>query len=132
MAEERAILIALLCEVSRQSEPFQSLIHDYALDVIGDPEVHCLFTTRLNNDMSMLRRISNLKTPFESCCAEPDGLSAIMNEVLDAATALSTTSHTSMTEIVNLVAVELAYRRIDQGLDEPLAASERPSNQTPG
>lgn len=49
-----------------------------------------------------------------------------MNEVLDAATALSATSHTSMAEIVNLVAVELAYRRIDQGLDEPLAASERP------
>lgn len=62
MATDRDTLIALLREVSRQSEPFQSLIHDYALDAMGDPEVHYLFTTRLNNDMSMLRRISNLKT----------------------------------------------------------------------
>jgi hypothetical protein len=43
-----------------------------------------------------------------------------MNEVLEAASALPATSRSSVAEIVNLVAVELAYRRIDQGLDQPL------------
>jgi hypothetical protein len=44
-----------------------------------------------------------------------------MNEVLKAASALPATSHTNLREIANLVAVELAYRRIDQRPDEPLA-----------
>jgi hypothetical protein len=44
MAGDAAILVALLCKVSRQAEPFQRLIHDYALDVMRDPEVHYLFT----------------------------------------------------------------------------------------
>jgi hypothetical protein len=131
MAEDKDTLIALLGEVSRQSEPFQSLIRDYSLDVIRDSEVHRLFATRLNNDVSMLRRISNLKKSFALSSAEPNGISAIMNEVLEAASALSAASHTSMAEIVNLVAVELAYRRIDQGLDEPLVASEMVPNHTP-
>ena len=120
MAEDRETLIALLREASQQSEPFQSLIHDYSLDVMGDTEVHHLFTTRLNNDMRMLRRISNLKTTFVASSAEPNGMSPTMSEVLEAASALSPTSHTTIAEIVNLVAVELAYRRLDQGLDEPL------------
>ena len=131
MAKDRDTLIGLLCEVSRQSEPFQSLIHDYALDVMSDPEAHYPFATRLNNDMSMLHRISDLKTLFQSSSTEQNAISATMHEVLEAAAALSATSHTRMAEIVNLVAVELAYRRIDQGLDEPLSAFGR-LKHTPG
>jgi hypothetical protein len=45
-----------------------------------------------------------------------------MKEVLEAASAIPASSHTNMGEIVNLVAVELAYRRMDQGLDPPLVS----------
>ena len=48
-----------------------------------------------------------------------------MNQVLEAASALPATSHTNLTEIANLVAVELAYRRMEQRLDEPLAVDFR-------
>jgi hypothetical protein len=48
MSPDREILTALLWEVSRQSASFQSLIHDYSADVMNDPEVHCLFTARLD------------------------------------------------------------------------------------
>jgi hypothetical protein len=123
MSKDRKILLAVLWEASRQSEPFQSLIHDYSLDVMSDPEVHQLFTTRLNDDLPMLRRISNLKTSFELSEADAGALSVAMNEVLEAASALPATSHTNVAEIANLVTVELAYRRMDQGLDETLASA---------
>jgi hypothetical protein len=130
--EDREILMALLREVSRQSEPFQSLIHDYSLDVMKYPEVHLSFTTRLNDDRQMLRRINNLKTLFKLSTADRNDISTTMNKVLEAISVLPATSHTNVTEITNLVACELAYRRMDQGLDEPLAVVDRLSNDTSG
>jgi predicted translin family RNA/ssDNA-binding protein len=119
---DREVLLSLLREASRQSAPFQSLIHNYSLDVMHDPAVHLLFTTRLNQNLPMLRRIDSLKTSFESSDTDASDLSTAMKEVLEAASALSASSHTNMGEIVNLVAVELAYRRMDQGLDPPLVS----------
>ena len=60
MAPDREILTALLHEASRQSEPFQSLIHDYSADVMNDPEVHRLFTARLDTNLPMRREIADL------------------------------------------------------------------------
>jgi hypothetical protein len=125
MIDDTDILIALLREVSRQSEPFQNLIHDYSLDVMGDPEIDRLFAARLDSATAMLRRIDRLKTSCIAAAAAPSGLSPAMNEVLAAASALPVSSHVRMADIVNLVAVELAYRRIDQHLDEPLAGLRR-------
>ena len=48
----------------------------------------------------------------------------ILRERRRAAFALPANSHLNLEEIANLVAVELAYRRIDQGLDPPLAAGD--------
>jgi hypothetical protein len=124
MPEDREILMAMLREVSGQSEPFQSLIQDYSLGVMNDPEVHHGFTTWLNDNHPMLRRINNLKTLFKTSSADSNDLSAAMNVVLEAASALPATSHTNVTEITNLVAAELAYRRIDQCLDESLAVAD--------
>jgi hypothetical protein len=126
MPGDREILVSMLREASQQSEPFQSLVHDYSLDVMYDPAVHLLFKTRLNQNLPMLRCINSLKRTFESSDADPSTLSTAMKEVLDAASALTATSHANMGEIANLVAVELAYRRMDQGLDQPLAPLERP------
>jgi hypothetical protein len=131
MLGDRESLVSMLREASQQSEPFQSLIHDYSLDVMYDPAVHLLFTTRLNQNVPMLRRINRLKTTFESSDADPSTLSSAMKEVLEAASALPASSHANMGEIANLVAVELAYRRIDQGLDQPLAAREGLPENTP-
>jgi hypothetical protein len=132
MPGDREVLLSMLREASRQSEPFQSLIHDYSLDVMNDPAVHVLFRTRLNEDLPMLRRINSLKTSFESSDTDSSALSTAMKEVLEAASALPATSHTNMGEIANLVAVELAYRRMDQGLDQLLAARERLPENTAG
>ena len=73
----------------------------------------------------MLRRIDNLKTLFKPSGADHNDISTAMNEVLEAASALPATSHTNLTEIANLVAVELAYRRMDQRLDKPLTVDFR-------
>jgi hypothetical protein len=132
MPGDREVLLSVLREASRQAEPFQSLIHDYSLDVMNDPAVHLLFATRLNENVPMLRRISSLKTSFESSDTDASALSTPMKEVLEAASALPATSHTNLGEIANLVAVELAYRRIDQGLDQPLDPRERLPENTPG
>jgi hypothetical protein len=108
---DRAILMALLCEVSRQSEPFQSLIHDYSADVMNDSEVHRLFTARLDADLPMRREIEILKASLRVPAAGP--LSPAMNDVLAAADALPAGSHTSVREIADLAAVELVYKRRD-------------------
>jgi len=131
MPGDREVLVFMLREASQQSEPFQSMIHDYSLNVMNDPAAHLLFTTRLNQNPPMLHRINSLKTTFESSDADPSTLSTAMNEVLEAASALPETSHANMGEIANLVAVELAYRRMDQGLDQPLGAPERLPEDTP-
>ncbi len=124
MPGDREVLLSMLREASRQSEPFQSLIHDYSLDVMNDPAVHLLFTTWLNENPPLLRRINSLKTSFECSDTDASGLSTAMKEVLEVASALTATSHANMGEIASLVAVELAYRRMDQGLDPPLVARE--------
>lgn len=120
MPGNREVLLSMLREASRQSGAFQSLIYDYALDVMHDPTAHLRFTTRLQENLPMLHRIGTLKTSLESSDPDAGAVSTAMTEVLDAASALPPTSHTSMGEIADLVAVELAYRRIDQQLDPPL------------
>jgi hypothetical protein len=132
MPGDREVLLSMLREASRQSAPFQNLIHDYSLDVMNDPAAHLLFTTRLNENLPMLRRIDSLKTSFEPSDTDASALSMAMQEVLEAASALPASSHANMGEIASLVAVELAYRRIDQGLDQPLVARERLPENTPG
>jgi len=108
MSPDREILTALLCEVSRQSPPFQSLIHDYSADVMKDPEVHRFFTARLDADLPMQREIEILKASLRVPAAGP--LSPAMNDVLAAADALPAGSHTSLREIADLAAVELVYK----------------------
>jgi len=107
MTANREILTALLREASRQSEPFQSLIHDYSADVMNDSEVHRLFTARLDANAPMRREIEILKASLRVPAAGP--LSPAMNEVLAAADALPAGSHASLCEIADLVAVELVY-----------------------
>ena len=128
MPDGQPMLMALLREASRQSEPFQSLIHDYALDVMNDAEVHQVFTTRLSNDRPMLRRLNDLTTLFTPSATDRSAISPAMNEILEAVTALRSSSHTNVTDITNLVAVELAYRRMDQGLDAPPAVVAAPGD----
>jgi len=108
MTANREILTALLREASRQSEPFQSLIHDYSADVMNDSEVHHLFTARLDANVPMRREIEILKASLRVPAAGP--LSPAMNEVLAAADALPAGSHASLCEIADLVAVELVYK----------------------
>jgi hypothetical protein len=109
MSADREILTALLCEVSRQSAPFQSLIRDYSADVMNDPEVHRLFTARLDANLPMRREIEVLKASL--CVPAAGQLSQAMTDVLLAADALAAGSHTSLREIADLVAVELVYKR---------------------
>jgi hypothetical protein len=108
MSPDREILTALLCEVSRQSEPFQNLIHDYSADVMNDPEAHRPFRERLDADLPMRREIEILKASPAAPVAGP--LSPAMRDVLAAADALPADSHTSLGEIADLVAVELVYK----------------------
>jgi hypothetical protein len=61
MSPDLEILTALVREASRQSEPFQNLIHDYSAAVMNDPEVHRLFAVRLDADLPMRREIEILK-----------------------------------------------------------------------
>ena len=111
MAPDREILTALLHEASRQSEPFQSLIYDYSADVMNDPEVHRLFTARLDADLPMRREIEILKASLR--VPDEGMLSPAMKKVLAAADALPAGSHTSLREIADLAAVELVYKRRD-------------------
>jgi hypothetical protein len=108
MSTDREILTALLYEASRQSDPFQSLIHDYSADVMNDPEVHRLFTARLDADLPMRREFESLKASLRLPAAGT--LSQAMNRVLLAADALPAGSHTSLREIADLAAVELVYK----------------------
>ena len=108
MSRDREMLMALLHEASRQSEPFQSLIHDYSADVMNDPEVHRLFTARLDANLPMRREIEILKASLRVPAAGP--LSPTMNDILAAADALPADSHMSLREIADLVAVELVYK----------------------
>jgi hypothetical protein len=111
MSSDREILTALLYEVSQQSDPFQSLIHDYSADVMNDPEVHRLFTAHLDANLPIRREIETLKTSLPVPPAGP--LSQAMTEVLLAADALPAASHTNLRDIADLVAVELVYKRRD-------------------
>ena len=108
MSPDHEILAALLRVASRQSEPFQSLIHDYSADVMNDPEVHRLFAARLDGDLPMRREIEILKASLRVPAAGP--LSPKMNDVLAAADALPAGSHTNLREIADLAAVELVYK----------------------
>jgi hypothetical protein len=108
MSPDREILTALLCEVSRQSAPFQSLIHDYSADVMNDPEVHRLFTARLDANLPMQHEIEILKASLRVPAS--GALSPTMNHVLAAADALPAGSHTSLREIADLAAIELVYK----------------------
>src|SRR5580698_10034836 len=99
MSPDREILGALLHEASRQSEPFQSLIHDYSADVMNDPEVHRLFTARLDANPPMQREIEILKASLSVPAAGP--LSQAMNDVLLAADALPAGGHANLREIAD-------------------------------
>jgi hypothetical protein len=111
MSPDREILTALLYESSRQSEPFQSLIHDYSSDVMNDPDIHRLFTERLDADLPMRREIKILKASLRVPAAGV--LSPAMKDVLTATDALPAGSHTNLREIADLTAVELVYKRRD-------------------
>jgi hypothetical protein len=108
MSPDREILTALLCEVSRQSKPFQSLIQDYSADVMNDPEVHRAFRERLDANLPMRQEIEALKASLIVSAERP--LAPAMKDVLAAAEALPAGSHTSLREIADLVAVELVYK----------------------
>jgi hypothetical protein len=108
MSPNREILTALLYEASRQSAPFQSLIHDYSADVMNDPEVRRLFTARLDTNLPMRREIEILKASL--CVPAAGPLSPAMSDVLAAADALPAGSHTNPREIADLAAVELVYK----------------------
>ncbi len=103
MAPNREILTALLHGASRQSEPFQSLIYDYSADVMNDPEVHRLFTARLDADLPMRREIEILKASL--CVPAAGPLSPAMSDVL-----LAADCHTNPREIAVLAAIELLYK----------------------
>jgi len=107
MTEDEKTLLYLLHVASEQSAPFQSLIHDYALDVIKDPETHRLFTLRLRADKAQQAEIEMLKSalPLTS-----DKISLSLNDVLMAAVTLPAGHHASLRDIIDLVAVELSYK----------------------
>ena len=100
-------LTGLLRVASRQSKPFQSLIHDYAADVMADPETHRLFSERLAANPSVRTAIEDLKA---SVGAEVGPLSPAMEEVLASVNALPSGSHTNTREIADLAAAELVYK----------------------
>ena len=104
---DREILTALLSAASRQSKPFQSLIHDYAADVMTDPATHRLFSERLAADLPMRGEIAALKA---SLGADSGPVSPAMQDVLLAVDNLGKDSHTNLREIADLAAVELVYK----------------------
>jgi len=104
---DRETLRTLLCAASRQSKPFQSLICDYAAEVMAEPETHRLFSERLAADLPMQREITIL---MASLSAEVCPLSPMMQDVLAAAEGLQSGSHTNLREIADVVAVELVYK----------------------
>ena len=104
---ERETLTTLLRVASRQSAPFQSLIHDYAADVMVDPETRRLFSERLAANASMQSEVAALKAKL---AAEAGPLSPSMQEVLAAVDGLPAGSHTNAHEIADLAAVELVYK----------------------
>jgi hypothetical protein len=109
MTEDKDLLPALLSEASQLSTPFQNLIHDYALDVMNDPETHRLFAERVRGDLPMQEQIKILKASMPS----PGPLSAVLHDVLAAASALPSGGHATVRDIADLVAVELVYKRRD-------------------
>jgi hypothetical protein len=113
---DQDIVRALLSEASQLSAPFQNLIHDYALDVMNDPEAHRLFTERLRADLPIQNQIKILKESLSS----PGPLSPLLRDVLASAFALPADRHATLRNIVDLVAIELVYKRRD------LAAADSP------
>ena len=75
---------------------------------MNDCEVHRLFKSRLDADVSMQREIEALKRAL--CVTAAGPLSSSMEDVLAAADALPAASHTNLREIADLVAVELVYK----------------------
>jgi len=108
MSPEHEVLTALLRDASRQSAPFQSLIQDYAADVMNDPRTHCLFKARLDANLAMRCEIETLKASLRATAHGP--LSPAMQDLLAAVDALPAGSHTNLREIADLAAVELVYK----------------------
>ena len=106
MTEDEKNLRSLLHIASQQSVQFQSMLHDYALDVIRDPEMHRFFTERLMADQPKQAEIAMLKATLPA----PEKISLSMNDVLTAALTLPAGHHASLRDIVDLVAVELSYK----------------------
>jgi hypothetical protein len=104
---DRETLTALLRAASRQSAPFQSLIHDYAADVMADPETHRLFSERLAANAPMHHEIAKLKA---SLVTDTEPLSPAMQDVLARVDGLQASSHTNLREVADLAAVELVYK----------------------
>ena len=79
---------------------------------MGDPEMHHFFADRFYKNTDMLRQIADLKASIRI----PDQQSALsrsMKQVLATVDALPSDSHTNLREIVDLVAVELFFKRLD-------------------
>jgi hypothetical protein len=87
LTEDEKTLLSLLHVASQQSAPFQSLIHDYALDVIKNPETHRLFTQRLRADQTKQAEIAMLK---DALSPTSEKISLAMNDVLTTAITLPT------------------------------------------
>ena len=109
MLDDKNILPVLLSEASQLPAPFQNLIHDYALDVMNDPQTHRLFAERLRDNPPMQEEIKILKASMPS----PLPLSALLRDVLGAALELPLGGHATLRDIVDLVAIELIYKRRD-------------------
>ena len=105
MTDDKAILTALLSEVSQLSAPFQNL-HDYAPKVMNDPETDRLFTERLGDNPPMHEQIKILKASLSA----PGPLSEPMREVLAAAEG-------HLHDIIDLVAIEPVYKLRDLAAD---------------
>ena len=50
VTEDGDILIVLVSKVSELSAPFQSMVHNYALDVLNEPETHSPFIASLQDN----------------------------------------------------------------------------------
>ncbi len=112
MTDDLKILTALLHEASLFSTAFQNHIDDYISDFMGDPEVRQPFLDRLYQDPKMRREIKDLKASIH-LPGEGATLSLLMKGLLIAIQALPPDSDTKLGEIIDAIAVEIFYKRLD-------------------
>jgi hypothetical protein len=103
---DRDTLIALLRILSRQSDVFQRMVHEYAVEVMTDPETHQPFAERLAAGHPVQSDIVALQA---SLSPDSSPLPPLMQDLLERVDGLQN-SHTSLREIASLVSVELVYK----------------------